>query len=125
MTATDVQHEGDITAHPKGLGLRKFKDSAFIVWGIIATIIGLGTLVTLVADLFGDGGHRLTAAFFGSFPCLSGRRTNSLPRFGGVFLSLPTLRPTARSAAFPVRSCLFSGHTGISLDEISRCRSWQ
>ena len=68
MTAIDVQPVRDITVHPPGLATRKFKDSAFIVWGIVATIIGLGTLVTLVGDLFHDGGHRLTMAFFTSFP---------------------------------------------------------
>ena len=54
MAVTDVQAVRDITAHPPGLGARKFKDSAFIVWGIIATIIGLGTLVTwlLIAFFF-------------------------------------------------------------------------
>lgn len=68
MAATDVQPVRDITVHPPGLRTRKFKDSAFIFWGIIATVIGLGTLVTLVGDLFNDGGHRLTMAFFTSFP---------------------------------------------------------
>ncbi len=68
MTAMDVQTVRDITAHPPGLGARKFKDSAFIIWGILATVIGLGTLVALVSELMNDGGHRLTAAFFLSFP---------------------------------------------------------
>ncbi|MGD9968331.1 MAG: phosphate ABC transporter permease PstA [Hyphomonadaceae bacterium] len=68
MTATDVQRGRDITAHPQGLGLRKFKDSSFIIWGVIATVIGLGTLVALVSELVQDGGHRLTGAFFTSFP---------------------------------------------------------
>ena len=48
MAALDVQRVRDITAHPPGLGFRKFKDAAFIVWGIVATIIGLGTLVSPV-----------------------------------------------------------------------------
>ncbi len=68
MTAVDIQPMRDITVQPPGLQARKFKDSAFIFWGIFATIIGLGTLVTLVGDLFYDGGHRLTLAFFSSFP---------------------------------------------------------
>ncbi|MEZ5958066.1 MAG: phosphate ABC transporter permease PstA [Hyphomonadaceae bacterium] len=68
MTAIDAQQVRDITVHPPGLRVRRFKDSAFIVWGIVATIIGLGTLVTLVSDLVHDGGHRLTLAFFSSFP---------------------------------------------------------
>jgi phosphate transport system permease protein len=68
MAAVDVQRVRDITAHPPGLGTRKFKDAAFVIWGIIATIIGLGTLVALVSELIHDGGHRLSAAFFLSFP---------------------------------------------------------
>jgi phosphate transport system permease protein len=88
MTATDI--ERDITAHPKGLVTRKFKDSAFIVWGIIATIIGLGTLVTLVADLFGDGGHRLTAAFFGSFPSSNPAEAGILSAWVGSILVITT-----------------------------------
>jgi phosphate transport system permease protein len=68
MAAVDMQRVRDITAHPPGLGTRKFKDAAFVIWGIIATIIGLGTLVALVSELIHDGGHRLSAAFFLSFP---------------------------------------------------------
>ncbi|MGD9982468.1 MAG: phosphate ABC transporter permease PstA, partial [Hyphomonadaceae bacterium] len=68
MTVIDAQRAGDITAHPPGLRLRRFKDSSFIIWGIVATVIGLGTLVALVSELINDGGHRLTAAFFLSFP---------------------------------------------------------
>lgn len=69
MTAIDAQNAPrDITAHPKGLATRRFKDASFIFWGVIATFIGLGTLVALVGELVNDGGHRLTAAFFMSFP---------------------------------------------------------
>ncbi|MBY0569378.1 MAG: phosphate ABC transporter permease PstA [Hyphomonadaceae bacterium] len=90
MTATDIERERDITAHPKGLVTRKFKDRAFIVWGIVATIIGLGTLVTLVADLFGDGGHRLTAAFFGSFPSSEAAEAGILSAWVGSILVITT-----------------------------------
>lgn len=69
MTAIDAQTAPrDITAQPKGLAVRRFKDASFIVWGLIATFIGLGTLVALVGELVTDGGHRLTGAFFTSFP---------------------------------------------------------
>ena len=66
---TDVVR--DITAHPPGLDARKFKDSAFIIWGIVATVIGLGTLVALVSEL------------------LQRRRP---PPDGGVLPELPVLR---------------------------------
>jgi phosphate transport system permease protein len=68
MTATDAHSVRDITAHPKGLGARRFKDASFVVWGIVATLIGLGTLVALVSELVRDGGSRLTLDFFLSFP---------------------------------------------------------
>jgi phosphate transport system permease protein len=67
MTAIEAGR-GDITDHPKGLAFRRFKDSSFVVWGIVATLIGLGTLVALVWQLVGDGGHRVTLDFFLSFP---------------------------------------------------------
>ena len=55
MTAIDAGDapRGDITAHPKGLGLRRFKDASFVFWGVIATLIGLGTLVALVTTCLG------------------------------------------------------------------------
>jgi phosphate transport system permease protein len=58
----------DITARPPGLAARKFKDRAFIFWGVLATLIGLGTLVALVYDLVADGAHRVSWSFFFSFP---------------------------------------------------------
>jgi phosphate transport system permease protein len=90
MTAMDVQSVRDITAHPPGLGLRKFKDSAFIIWGIIATVIGLGTLVALVSELVNDGGHRLTAAFFLSFPSSEPAAAGILSSWVGSLLVILT-----------------------------------
>lgn len=90
MTAVDAQQVRDITVHPPGLASRKFKDSAFIIWGIVATIIGLGTLVTLVTDLFTDGGHRLTAAFFGSFPSSDPALAGILSAWVGSLLVITT-----------------------------------
>lgn len=90
MTATDVQSIRDITAHPPGLGVRRFKDSAFIIWGIVATIIGLGTLVALVGELFHDGGHRLTAAFFLSFPSSDPAEAGILSAWVGSLLVIIT-----------------------------------
>jgi len=90
MTATDAERARDITAHPPGLGMRRFKDSAFIVWGIVATIIGLGTLVTLVADLFNDGGQRLTMAFFTSFPSSDPAVAGILSAWVGSLLVITT-----------------------------------
>ncbi|GAM98038.1 phosphate transport system permease protein PstA [alpha proteobacterium U9-1i] len=58
----------DITAHPPGLAARKFKDRSFVFWGLLATLIGLGTLVALVSDLAMDGAHRVSLDFFFKFP---------------------------------------------------------
>jgi phosphate transport system permease protein len=90
MAALDVQRVRDITAHPPGLAARKFKDSAFVVWGIVATIVGLGTLVALVGELFHDGGHRMTAAFFMSFPSSSPADAGILSAWVGSLLVIVT-----------------------------------
>ena len=90
MAALDVQQVRDITAHPPGLGVRKFKDAAFIVWGIVATIIGLGTLVALVGELVHDGGQRLTAAFFLSFPSSEPADAGILSAWVGSLLVITT-----------------------------------
>jgi phosphate transport system permease protein len=90
MAALDVQRVRDITAHPPGLGTRKFKDAAFVIWGIIATIIGLGTLVALVSELIHDGGHRLSAAFFMSFPSSEPADAGILSAWVGSLLVIAT-----------------------------------
>ena len=90
MTAVDIQQPRDITAHPPGLGVRRFKDASFIVWGVIATFIGLGTLVALVGELVQDGGHRLTAAFFMSFPSSDPAQAGILSAWVGSILVIIT-----------------------------------
>jgi phosphate transport system permease protein len=67
MSVQAEQAQG-IAAHPKGLAFRRFKDASFVVWGIVATLIGLGTLAALVWQLADDGVHRVTLDFFLSFP---------------------------------------------------------
>ncbi|MEZ6022948.1 MAG: phosphate ABC transporter permease PstA [Hyphomonadaceae bacterium] len=90
MSAMDVQRVQDITAHPPGLRARRLKDQSFIVWGILATIIGLGTLVALVWDLAADGGHRLTPAFFLSFPSSNPGEAGILSAWVGSILVIIT-----------------------------------
>lgn len=111
MTAMDVQRVRDITARPKGLATRKFQDSAFVIWGIIATIIGLGTLVTLVSDLAMDGGHRLTVAFFSSFPSSDPAVAGILSAWVGSLLVITT----TALVAIPVGIL-----AGIYLEEYAR-----
>ena len=86
----DAAPRGDITAHPPGLATRRFKDGAFIFWGLLATIIGLGTLVALVWELFHDGGHRLSMAFFTSFPSSDPAQAGILSAWVGSILVIIT-----------------------------------
>lgn len=88
--ATSAPGARDISAHPKGLGMRRFKDASFVVWGIVATVIGLGTLVALVAELVNDGGHRLTLAFFTSFPSSEPAAAGILSAWVGSILVIIT-----------------------------------
>ncbi|MBX9745992.1 MAG: phosphate ABC transporter permease PstA, partial [Hyphomonadaceae bacterium] len=88
--AADAQIPREITAHPPGLASRKFKDAAFVVWGIVATIIGLGTLVALVSELVSDGGHRLSLAFFTSFPSSEAAEAGILSAWVGSLLVITT-----------------------------------
>ena len=90
MTALDVERARDIAAHPPGLRLRRFKDQSFIIWGILATIIGLGTLVALVWELWHDGAHRLTPDFFLSFPSSDPAEAGILSAWVGSILIIIT-----------------------------------
>jgi phosphate transport system permease protein len=84
--------ERDITAHPPELAIRRFKDRSFIVWGAIATLIGLGTLAALVVDLFVDGGQRLTLDFFFKFPSSVPAEAGILsPWVGSILVILTTV----------------------------------
>jgi phosphate transport system permease protein len=95
MAATDTMQDDaaisrDITAPPASLAGRKLKDSLFVVWGVLATIIGLGTLVALVYELWVDGGHRLTASFFTSFPSSDAGEAGILSAWVGSILVIIT-----------------------------------
>jgi phosphate transport system permease protein len=90
MAAVDAARLSDITAHPRGLALRRFKDSSFVVWGVIATVIGLGTLVALVWELAHDGAHRITPAFFLSFPSANPAEAGILSAWVGSILVIIT-----------------------------------
>lgn len=46
----------------------RFNDRAFSVVGLATTLIGLGVLVTLLADVLVDGAGRISWQFFTSFP---------------------------------------------------------
>ncbi len=90
MSTEPVEATSGIGAHPKALGLRRFKDASFIVWGILATAIGLGTLVALVWQLVQDGGHRVTFDFFTSFPSSDPAEAGILSAWVGSILVILT-----------------------------------
>ncbi|MBL8538113.1 MAG: phosphate ABC transporter permease PstA [Hyphomonadaceae bacterium] len=90
MSAIDQNAVRDITAHPPGLKGRKLFDSSFIIWGIAATVLALGTLIALVFDLWSDGGHRLTPHFFNSFPSASADDAGILSAWVGSILVIVT-----------------------------------
>lgn len=90
MSAVSESAPRDITAHPKGLATRKFKDASFVVWGVVATLIGLGTLAALVWQLSSDGGHRVTWDFFTSFPSSDPAEAGILSAWVGSILVILT-----------------------------------
>ena len=111
MSAIGTDSAHDIAAHPKGLALRKFKDSSFIVWGVIATLIGLGTLAALVWRLAADGGHRLSLDFFFSFPSSDPAAAGILSAWAGSILVIIT----TAALAIPIGVL-----AGIHLEEYAR-----
>jgi phosphate transport system permease protein len=101
--AADDAPERDITAHPRGLVLRRFKDASFVIWGAIATFIGLGTLGALLGELVSDGGHRLTLQFFLSFPSSDPAQAGILSAWVGSILVILT------TAAFAIPIGVLAG----------------
>ena len=57
-----------MTASEKNSARRKRLDSLFGIFGMLSTCIGMITLAVLILNLALDGGVRLTATFFTSFP---------------------------------------------------------
>ncbi len=104
----------EIAARPPGLALRRFKDNAFVVWGILATLIGLGTLVALVWQLSHDGGARLSWDFLLRFPSSDPARSGIFSSWvGSLFIIL-----TTAVIAIPLGIL-----AGLHLEEFAR-KSW-
>ncbi len=80
----------DITVQPPGLRLRKFWDATFVFWGVLATTLGLLVLGALVFDLAVDGGGRLGAQFFLSFPSREAENAGILSAWVGSLLVILT-----------------------------------
>lgn len=90
MSVADVPVRQDLTARPPGLAARHLKSHSFVIWGILATLIGLGTLVALVSELWVDGGHRINWDFFWSFPSSNPEDAGILSAWVGSLLVILT-----------------------------------
>lgn len=103
MATVETAPHAGITAQPAGLALRRFKDKSFIIWGVLATLIGLGTLVALVGDLVVDGAHRLSPEFFMTFPSSDPAQAGILSAWVGSILVIIT------TAAFAIPVGVLAG----------------
>lgn len=84
-------------ASPPNLGARKFWDATFVVWGILATALGLFVLGALLVELVRDGGPRLfdgsfapAMAFVSSFPGTDAATAGILSAWVGSLLVVLT-----------------------------------
>jgi phosphate transport system permease protein len=73
---------------PSRLARRKVADSAFWVFGLLATLVGLITLAALVVDLAVDGIPRISWAFVTSFPSRHADKAGILSAWVGSTLVL-------------------------------------
>lgn len=91
---TSIDHEApaakDIFTPPKNLASRKLLDHSFVVWGILATVMGLTVLGVLIFDLLQDGAPKLTTRFLMSFPSSSAAEAGVLSAWVGSLLVVLT-----------------------------------
>jgi phosphate transport system permease protein len=85
----------DIFAPTSGLASRKFWDTTFVTWGILATALGLVVLAALGWGLFSDGMSKLTPNFFMSFPSADPKSAGILSAWVGSLLVLLTTAAVA------------------------------
>ncbi|MCL5669280.1 MAG: phosphate ABC transporter permease PstA [Gammaproteobacteria bacterium] len=79
----DTRHAPDLKAM---IARHKLKDRAFAVLGVLATLVGLVTLVALIVDLAVDGVPRLSWHFFTSFPSRFAAKAGILSAWVGTVL---------------------------------------
>jgi len=79
----DTRHAPDLKAM---IARHKLKDRAFAVLGVLATLVGLLTLVALIVDLAVDGVPRLSWHFFTSFPSRFAEKAGILSAWVGTAL---------------------------------------
>lgn len=89
----------------------KFRNAAFLIVGLLSTLVGLFLLAVLMADLFIDGSPRLTYKFLTSFPSRFPEEAGILSAWVGSFLLLLV----TAFAAVPLGVA-----AGIYLEEYSR-----
>ncbi|MBU6371165.1 MAG: phosphate ABC transporter permease PstA [Alphaproteobacteria bacterium] len=75
---------------PENLERRKFADSTFVFWGLLATTIGLAVLASLVTGLFLRAQGKLTPEFFLSFPSPDAATAGILSAWVGSILVIVT-----------------------------------
>ena len=75
-----------MTASEKNSNRRKRLDSLFGILGLLATCVGMITLAALIVQLATDGGGRLTATFFTSFPSRFASQAGILSAWVGTCL---------------------------------------
>ncbi len=68
QTAPSIAEQDSPFAAPAGLARRNRANRTFIYWGLLATVIALGTLTWLVIGLVAQGAPKLSWDFFTSFP---------------------------------------------------------
>lgn len=68
---------------PRLIALRKLEDRAFIVFGLICTLIGIVCLAVLVAALVYQGSGAIDYQFFTSFPSRHAAKAGILPAWVG------------------------------------------
>lgn len=69
---------------------RELADRAFILWGLLATGVGLAVLAAVLFVLFRDGGERVTWSFLSSFPSRFPAQAGVLAALVGSFLVVLT-----------------------------------
>jgi phosphate transport system permease protein len=75
-----------MTASGKNSTRRKRQDVLFGIFGLLATCVGMITLAVLILNLVIDGGVRLTATFFTSFPSRFPQQAGILSAWVGTCL---------------------------------------
>jgi phosphate transport system permease protein len=88
MSVTEAK--GEPFTPPANLKLRRFWDNTFVVWGVLATALGLFVLGALLVDLFHDGAGKLTSQFFLSFATPEAATSGILAAWVGSVLVMIT-----------------------------------